>query len=655
MNAQWFSQQVEAFSLWKAQVAKEIRTYRLWLRRNNLFSPDADMRLYHMLETLRSDYVTIAFAGEFSRGKTELINAIFFSGYGQRILPSQAGRTTMCPTELFYDRDAQASYLRLLPIETRLTDIPLVDYKSIPGQWVELPLSSEHPSEMARAMLSITETKSVSVEVAIKLGFKPESLDRNENDPNLVDIPAWRHALVSFPHPLLQQGLRVLDTPGLNALGSEPELTLSLLPQAQAVVFVLAADQGVTATDLAIWNEHVSALKNRPNLGLYAVLNKVDMLWDELDSSKKIEKALQRVVRTTARHLGLKETEIVPVSAKQGLLGKIRDDQALLLRSRVLDLEKLLSDTVLGHRRHSLWERVVTDASQNVEDSVKILHARREQLQQQIRDLGQLQNRNQAETEKIVSEAQLLQVEFRRKLAALHPSQRLMERQAQILLDIISNEVMGKLIERAHMRLTDANTTMGLLRAMREFFQEIDGVMNELSHQAELSNRMAESIYRKFETEHGIRRFEPRLLPARSFRRRLHEIVNDADQLHRQVQIALNFESVAVRRFFTTTVANITQYLQVMRRELISWGGTVMSPLSQALSAQKTLVEQHVEQLTAIQHSGATAAGRVKALQTLMLDLDGEVVAAEQIIAVLKAPPPQIEANNIVEFSRARR
>ena len=86
MTSQFFSREVESFARWTAQVAKDIRSYRLWLRRNNLFSADGDLRLFNLLETLRSDYVTIAFAGEFSRGKTELINAIFFSGFGQRIL-----------------------------------------------------------------------------------------------------------------------------------------------------------------------------------------------------------------------------------------------------------------------------------------------------------------------------------------------------------------------------------------------------------------------------------------------------------------------------------------------------------------------------------------------------------------------------------------
>ena len=54
---------------------------------------------------MRTSKVMVAFVAEFSRGKSELINAIFFAGYGRRIMPASAGRTTMCPTELGYDAD----------------------------------------------------------------------------------------------------------------------------------------------------------------------------------------------------------------------------------------------------------------------------------------------------------------------------------------------------------------------------------------------------------------------------------------------------------------------------------------------------------------------------------------------------------------------
>src|SRR5207245_11141108 len=98
-------------------------------------------------------------------------------------------------------------------------------------------------------------------------------------DQGAVDIPCWRHAVIIIPHPLLQQGLVILDTPGLNSIGTEPELTLNLLPNAHAVLFLLAADAGVSKTDLDVWKQHLAGEDRASKAGRIVVLNKIDGLW----------------------------------------------------------------------------------------------------------------------------------------------------------------------------------------------------------------------------------------------------------------------------------------------------------------------------------------------------------------------------------------
>src|SRR5690606_40048489 len=53
--------------------------------------------------------------------------------YGQRLLPSSAGRTTMCPTELRYDETVPPC-IRLLPIETRSEPYSLSEYRERPDR-----------------------------------------------------------------------------------------------------------------------------------------------------------------------------------------------------------------------------------------------------------------------------------------------------------------------------------------------------------------------------------------------------------------------------------------------------------------------------------------------------------------------------------------
>ncbi len=130
------SKHIHSFDQWKKDLTHSLKSFRLWLRRNQLITDNVDQRLSSLINILKNDHVTIAFTGEFSRGKTELINAMFFGRYGQRILPSQAGRTTMCPTELFYDRQEGKNYLRLLPIETRNDERPLNAFRNLPDYWL---------------------------------------------------------------------------------------------------------------------------------------------------------------------------------------------------------------------------------------------------------------------------------------------------------------------------------------------------------------------------------------------------------------------------------------------------------------------------------------------------------------------------------------
>jgi len=390
-----FNQDFDQHGAWRRQFALRLRLLSEWLTDHDLMEAGVRDRLEQLHAQVKNDKIMVAFVAEFSRGKSELINAVFFAGYGRRIMPASAGRTTMCPTELGFDAEVPPC-LRLLPIETRLQPQSLLDWRNAPDKWERVNLDVNDPAQLAKAIQKVAEVRRVSKADAAALGFwDSEVPDDNPlvGPDGLIEVPKWRHALINMAHPLLKQGLVILDTPGLNAIGAEPELTVSLLPQAHAVVFILAADTGVTKSDLTIWRQHLSELGERKASRL-VVLNKIDTMWDALSSPEQVQLQIASQRTDSADILGLSPQQVLAVSAQKGLLAKVNGDDALLEASNLMELETALGVGLLGQRRQILSAVVGSGIQSLRQETGRLVHIRMRDLVEQVQELEGLRGKN---------------------------------------------------------------------------------------------------------------------------------------------------------------------------------------------------------------------------------------------------------------------
>jgi len=384
--------QLDALAVWRRGLDRQAAELSRFLLDHELLDDGSETRLATLRERLASDRLCVAFVAEFSRGKSELINAIFFADTGRRILPATPGRTTMCPVELGYEPNTPA-LLALLPIDTRLEAQSLADLREKPELWTRIRLDAESPERLAEALTEVMRTKAVSVATARALGLWHD--ERPDDNPpllaeGLVEVPAWRHAAINYPHPLLKRGLVVLDTPGLNAIGAEPELTLSLLPAAHAVVFILGADTGVTKSDLSVWRDHLGG----QSMARFVVLNKIDALIDPLLSAEQVNEQIEQQCRNTAATLDVERERVHPLSARQALAGRIDGDAGALEASRLPALEDALAMQLLPRRREVI-ERLVADTAQGIEQhSTRRLNDQRRQIAEKMLELRGLRGKN---------------------------------------------------------------------------------------------------------------------------------------------------------------------------------------------------------------------------------------------------------------------
>lgn len=176
------------------------------------------------LAALRARFAAHAFnlvvAGEFKRGKSTLVNALL----GADLLPTGVVPLTSVVTLLHYGDAAAASVTfeggesRGVPLET------LADYVTERGN----PGNARHVREVA----------------------------------------------VAYPAAWLKSGIRLVDTPGVGSVhGHNSEATSRYLPEADAVIFVISADQPLSRNEL----DFLAEIRRYAGK-VFCLLNKVDYL-----------------------------------------------------------------------------------------------------------------------------------------------------------------------------------------------------------------------------------------------------------------------------------------------------------------------------------------------------------------------------------------
>jgi len=640
MDVRALHRQMSQYNRWKRQLDERLQRFEAWGDSYQMLSPDAHRTLQKARQLLRGESFTIACVGEFSRGKTELINALLYTEGGRRLLPSQPGRTTMCPTEIFWDAHSPINCVRLLPIETRRTNTSLHNFKRIPQNWVTIHFDPNNHEHTRAAINQVSASKWVMPADALKLGFAMDELGERDAEGR-VAVPAWRHALISFDHPLLRQGLRIVDTPGLNALGNEPELTLKTLPEAQAILFLLSADAGVTASDMVIWRDHVQTLRDEQCTAVLALLNKIDSLWDDLQPKAEVNASIERIRHITAQQLKLAPEQVLAISAKQGLLAKVGRNMAQLERSQFPHLERKLADVVMHSQQQIIGHHLVGDSYEMIINTRNSLAQRLGECDTELETLRKVAPQEAAETlQQLRDTIRQTHHQYHKQALSLRTSQRLLESQRVTLLAPISSGLLEQQINNAHRSLAQSWTTLGLARAIGNFFDDIDSSLQHIEREIERANRVLTSIYQR--PEHNLTGDDlmmRHLLKIHQQRRQLRQLHKRADDFRFSLNTLLTRKGALINRFINTLVQEVRNTYQDLNNHINQWLQEALAPLLQNNQYQKQLLETHMLRLTQLQTQRNTHAEQIESLQTNVYQLQSALGALDPLYQEIISAP----------------
>jgi GTPase SAR1 family protein len=289
---------LRSYSHLKLALAGQVRLLRALLQRGG--NANRKHQCEELMVKLAEDRFTLAVLGQFTRGKTSLMNAII----GRDLLPTGP-----------------------LPLTSAITVLRF------------------GPTER----LVIERHNSGFTEVA-PLSRLEDYITERGNPGNRKMIKSAR---VELPLPFLRRGLEFVDTPGVGSvIAANTATTYSFLPMCDAILFVTSVDTPLTGAEL----DFLADIRRHAGK-IFFVVNKTDLLGDH-----DCREVLDFIVRTLRQHLGTDPGLIFPISCRLGLAAKRQGDTAAYARSGLEALEDALSRFLSEEKTATLLAAVVDRA-----------------------------------------------------------------------------------------------------------------------------------------------------------------------------------------------------------------------------------------------------------------------------------------------------
>lgn len=265
-------------------------------------------------KAVRSGLFKVAIMGTFSCGKSTLINALI----GSKVLPESSLACTAILTYIKYGTDEKRA------------DVYMAD------------------EYMSDGSVKAGECISMSIE-DFQEEYKYTIEDEKEfwSTGVVARFAKVKHAVIYNSKPLMESGVCIIDSPGLEDKAIATELALNIAEQAQAIIYVVS-EKGLSKPD----KEYIySKFRNSPN-NVFFLINKFDLVKkvQRPESLDKIKLELDPVFKNNSDQVNtsLRDKRLFGVSALRALDSR---------RGMVYDNEEGIDIEIDDIERKKLFEK----------------------------------------------------------------------------------------------------------------------------------------------------------------------------------------------------------------------------------------------------------------------------------------------------------
>ncbi|MFQ4140602.1 dynamin family protein [Chlorogloeopsis sp. ULAP02] len=328
-------------------------------------------------KNLRQGVFRLLVLGDMKRGKSTFLNALI----GEKILPSDVNPCTAVLTVLRYGAEKKVT-------------VHFNDGKS--------PQNLDFDEFKHKYTIDPAEAKKLE-------------------QHNKQAFPDVSHAVVEYPLPLLEKGIEIVDSPGLNDTEARNELSLGYINNCHAILFVLRASQPCTLGERRYLENYIRGR----GLSIFFLINAWDQVREALidpddeEELKEAEERLRQVFRANVAEYcvvdgqDIYDERVFEISSIQALRRRLKDTQASLEGTGFPEFMKALNTFLTRERAIAELRQVRTLARQACDRTREAIQRRVPLLEQDVNQLRERINSVEPEFTKLRGIQEQFQQEIR--------------------------------------------------------------------------------------------------------------------------------------------------------------------------------------------------------------------------------------------------
>jgi hypothetical protein len=316
--------------------------------------------------------------------------------------------------------------------------------------------------------------------------------------------------------------------------------------------------------------------------------------------------------------LGLESHQIFPVSAQRGLLAKIHKDDNLLVKSRILELEKALSDELIPSKKEIVRDNTQNEIEDLIANSHLILDARFSGINDQLIELRGLRGKNEDVIEHMMNKVNVDKENFEKGLQRFQALRSIFSQHTNRLFTLLGMEALKSHVHTTRETMIEASFTKTIRLAMDNFFSELKTRLVSSDSQIDEIKKMMDVMYEKFSKEHGLRKSEPPAFSTLRYQKELAKLERAyKEQFNTAFNMIANEKMTLTTKFFETLASRVIHVFEVANRDIENWLKAVIAPMESQVREHQLQLRRRLESIKRIYKATDTLEDRILELETI--------------------------------------